>query len=100
MSKFDTHTSIEETNTYAMGELMDESRKEQMREAIESDDWPEDCQFGIGNDPIDVLVKREQLRNELGIKRKPQPKRWYSRRNHVRLSCDANGKCWTRHNGG
>ena len=101
MTKFNENINVEETEAYMMGELMEESRKEQLREAIEAGDWPEDCQFTDGCDSFKVIFNRELLRREAGIVPKHQayPRHGY-RRNRVRLSSDANGKCWTTENGG
>ena len=95
MTKFNENISVEETATFATGELLEESRKEQLREAIEAGDWPVDCQYGGELDGFTVTFNRELLRRELGLS-KPAP----IQRNRVRLSSDANGKTWTTSNGG
>ena len=78
MTKFNENISLEETATFATGELLEESRKEQLREAIEAGDWPADCQFTDGCDGFKVIFNRDR----------------------IRLSCDGNGKQWTTENGG
>jgi len=100
MTKFNENINVEETEAYMMGELMEESRKEQLREAIEAGDWPADCQYGGELDGFTVTFNRELLRREAGmVQRQAYPRHGY-RRNRVRLSSDANGKCWTTENGG
>lgn len=99
MTQFNENISVEETEAYKMGELMEESRKEQLREAIEAGDWPADCQYGGELDGFTVTFNRELLRREAGYVRQAFPRHGY-RRNRVRLSSDANGKCWTTGNGG
>lgn len=102
MTKFNENISLEETATFATGELLEESRKEQLREAIEAGDWPADCQFTDGCDGFKVIFNRELLRREAGIVPKPQAygSVWHGGRNRIRLSCDGNGKQWTTENGG
>ena len=100
MTKFNENISLEETATFATGELLEESRKEQLREAIEAGDWPEDCQFTDGCDGFKVIFNRDKLRQEAGIVPKPQATSFGWQRRKIRLSCDANGKQWTTENGG
>ena len=95
MTKFNENISVEETEAYKMGELMEESRKEQLREAIYAGDWPADCQYGGELDGFTVTFNRELLRREAGM----VPAGSYPR-NRVRLSSDADGKTWTTSNGG
>ncbi len=100
MTKFNENISVEETATFATGELLEESRKEQLREAIYAGDWPADCQYGGELDGFTVTFNRELLRREAGMVPAGSYPRHGYRRNRVRLSSDANGKCWTTENGG